>query len=108
MPDSGSPSAADRPRLEERSGEVSAHTWPAFTPIPWHLLLALPERILAGQSFALELAGLHPLLRSYFSSPKGAVCSQGCSVRWGSEPAPSGGPSMGSVPPHAGSTACVC
>lgn len=55
MPDSGSPSAADRPRLEERPGEVSAHAWPAFTPVPWHLLLA-PAREDIG-SFALELAG---------------------------------------------------
>lgn len=40
MPDSGSPSAADCRRLKERPGEVSVHAWPAFTPVPWHWLLA--------------------------------------------------------------------
>lgn len=55
MPNSGSPSAADCRRLEERPGEVSVHAWPAFTPVPWHLLLAPAREGLAGWISALEL-----------------------------------------------------
>lgn len=55
MPDSGSPPAADCQRLEDCPGEESVHAWPGFTPVPGHLLLAPPERLLARGALPLEL-----------------------------------------------------
>lgn len=55
MPNSGSLSATDCRRLEECPGEVSVHAWSAFTPIPWHSLLAPAREALAGGISAQEL-----------------------------------------------------
>jgi len=79
MPDSRSPSAADCRWLEERPGEVSVHARLAFTPVPWHSLLAL-----AGENIGrMDLCGSACLRRRYFGINKGAGCSQDYGVKVG-------------------------
>lgn len=87
MPESGSPSAADCWRLEARPGAVSAHAWPAFTPVPWHWLLAPASEDIARVSLQLGAARLRSLPQALFqeaqpAAPSGGVSSQPQRERW--------------------------
>ena len=89
MPDSGSPSAADCWQLEERPGEVSVHAWLAFTPIPWHSLLA-PARENIGRTDLCAGAGEHRVPSRGVTSvtPKELAAARIAVLRWGSDVSP--------------------
>lgn len=99
MPDSGSPSAADCRRLAERPGEVSVHASPAFTPLPWHLLLA-PARVDVGRMDLCAGAGrLHLPSRGVISvAPKELAAARMAALGWGADVSPKHG--MRASPAH--------
>lgn len=98
MPESGSPSAADCWRLEARPGAVSAHAWPAFTPVPWHWLLAPTSEDIARVSLQLGAARLRSLPQALFQEAQPTAPS-------GDEPRGRGGGHQLDVPLCAVSTA---
>lgn len=92
MPDSGSPSAADCQRLEERPGEVSVHAQPAFTPVPWHSLLALAREDIGRTDLCAGAGRLCLPSRGVISvTPKELAAARMAALRWGSDVSPKQG-----------------
>lgn len=88
MPDSGSPSAADCWWLE-CPGEVLVHTWPAFTPIPWHLLLAFAREGIGRTDLSAGAGRLRlPSRGISWVTPKELAAARIALFRWGSDVGP--------------------